>query len=71
LKRAKRRGYDNPHIEKELTTQLLKGKVQKDKQRFKKYTLKSVVVLMNIPLKKDLLAMVKNEKINKIYITNK
>jgi hypothetical protein len=31
----------------------------------------NVVVLMNIPLKIDLLAMVKNEKIYKIYITNK
>ena len=44
-------GYQNPYIRKELTTQLLKEKVQKDKQRSTNYTLKTIDRVTRTPLR--------------------
>ena len=51
-------GYQNPYIEKELTTQLLKEKVQKDKQRSTNYTLKTIDRVTRTPLRSALLVAI-------------
>ena len=45
------KGNQNPYIEEEQTSQLLKEKVQKDKQRFTKHTHKTKDRVTRTPLK--------------------
>ena len=46
------KGYQNPYIEEEQTTQSPKEKVQKDKQRSTKHTHKTKVQVKRAPIKR-------------------
>ena len=47
------KGNQNPYIEEEQTTQWLKGKIQKDKQRSTKHTYKNKDRVTRTPLKTE------------------